>query len=90
MYENSSEMTYNNVRVEHALVEGGDVKVQVGESHEHGAVDERVTLVDLGIGLVSVSSVGASGNQVGVGKVELRRPGDVLYVLSAEFRSDQK
>lgn len=87
-YIESLKITYNNMRVEHALVEWSDKEVQIGKSHEHSAVDERVALVDLGIRLVSVPSVGASGNQVGVGKIELRRPGDVLYVLSAKFTRD--
>lgn len=67
------------MRVDHAQVEGSEVRVGIGERNEHGVVDDAgTTLVDFTSGLESVTLIGASGGQRGVGKVELVNPGDEL------------
>jgi len=62
------------VRVDHGKVEWCDVKVHVGQSDEHGVVDEGITLVDRSIGLVGVTSVVASQCERRIGSVQLVNP----------------
>jgi hypothetical protein len=67
------------VGVDHAQVEGCEVRVGVGQSNEGGLVDDAGTAgVDLTSGLVSEALVGSGDGQRSVGQVELVDPGNEL------------
>lgn len=64
----------NDVRVDHAQVEGSQEQVRVGKSKEHCAVRSWVTLVHLAGRLVCVTGIVSSGDQGCIGKVQLADP----------------
>jgi hypothetical protein len=71
------------VRVDHAQVEGSEVRVGVGKGNEHGVVhDASTTSVDLTSGLVGVTGVGTGLGDGSVGHVELVDPGNELRLAS--------
>ena len=53
----------NNVRVEHAGIEGSDEEVSVGKQHSHSTIDDAVVAIHCGVWLVRVSGVVASHRQ---------------------------
>jgi len=71
------------VGVDHAQVEGCEVRVGVGQSDEGGLVDDTGTAsVDLTSGLVGVTLVLAGDGERSVGEVELVDPGNELRSAS--------
>ena len=69
--------------VDHAQVEGSEVRVGISEGDEHGVVhDASTTSVDLTSGLVGVTGVGTGLGDGSVGHVELVDPCDVLRLTS--------
>jgi hypothetical protein len=67
------------VGVDHAQVEGSEVRVGVGQGNEHGVVhDAGTTSVHLTSGLVGVAGVGTGLGNGSVGHVELVDPGNEL------------
>ena len=62
--------------VDHAQVEGSEVRVGVSQGNEHGAVDSWITFVDLTGWLIGETSVFTSDLKRSVGQVQLRDPSD--------------